>query len=105
MGASVTGMDEILNNLNNALDKIEVGVENGVESAAEKIKRDAQSRAPIDTGTLRESAEVISDGTLAVVVFNAPYAVYVEADTPFLAPASLENISTIINTIKQEVGS
>lgn len=65
------------------------------EKLAEDIAADARRNAPVDTGRLRNSIEVVpvDDKTVSVVA-TAPYAAHVELGTsdtraqPFLKPAA-----------------
>lgn len=71
----------------------EVIVANGVADGAEMVADAARSIVPVDTGTLRDSIEVVANGDTADVVVGAEYGPYVEFGTsdtpaqPFLRPA------------------
>lgn len=62
----------------------------------EDILKEAESRAPVKTGRLRQSGYVEQQGDKVVAGFSAPYAAYVEYGTsdtrahPFLTPAALK---------------
>jgi len=64
---------------------------------AQDILADARMHAPVDTGRLKESGHIEDDGKTVSVVFDAPYARYVEFGTskmrasPFLTPAAFRN--------------
>ena len=65
---------------------------------AEKVAEDAKALAPVDTGALRDSIEVVKvDDLNYQVVATAPYAIEVELGTahqaaePFLFPAAEAN--------------
>lgn len=53
------------------------GVEDGVREAADHIIDVAKENTPVDTGELRDSAEVEASGSSATMSFEAPYALYV----------------------------
>lgn len=46
----------------------------GVRLAAEHLRTTAVQRTPVETGTLRNSAQVTTEGTAAAVSYNTPYA-------------------------------
>jgi hypothetical protein len=54
---------------------------------AEAIQAEAAGRAPVRTGTLRDSAFTLTTPEGSRVGFAAPYAAAVEARRPFLGPA------------------
>lgn len=64
-----------------------------VQATAEHIAEDAASRAPVDTGELRDSIHVEGRGMASVIVADAGHAAYVEYGTsrspaqPYLHPA------------------
>lgn len=86
-----------------AWDRVIAGVPDAVDQgtfdAATMIADLARQLAPVDTGRLRDSGHVApaapNGGAVYQVVFDAPYAVYVEEGTtnpnypaqPFLGPA------------------
>ena len=55
-------------------------IEAAVREEAEANKEQAQARTPVKTGVLRDSAQVISDGNTAHIVYTAPYAAIVHED-------------------------
>lgn len=62
---NITGRDQVLRNMQAALDKVRYGTEKGLVRAGMFIRGEATRRAPIDTGNLRNSAYVVSNsGTL-----------------------------------------
>lgn len=86
-------------------DMIEERVAEGVASAARVISEEARQRCPVDTGNLRDSISVETDGQKAVVTATADYAAYVEFGTskaaaqPFLVPAILESADAAVSAI------
>ena len=65
--------------------KVDAAVQTAVIQWAEKVLAVAQSIVPVDTGELRASGHVVvrtdASKAAAAVVFDAPYAVYVEFGT------------------------
>ena len=55
---------------------------------ADDILADSQRLVPVDTGKLRDSGHVEDYGIVCSVVYDAPYAAYVEVKQPFLTPAA-----------------
>ncbi len=85
--------DKLLKQLGNLKN---MDVTSGLEVGMEIIKEDAVNRAPVDTGALAGSGNVITNGVNNVEIeFDVPYARYVEYGTakmqaqPFLRPAML----------------
>ena len=78
VGAVVTGLDEVLRNLNEEVTQIEGDTRSGLISAARFIKLEAMSRAPEDTGNLKDTAfNKIGDsrtGPFETIGFTALYA-------------------------------
>lgn len=73
---------------------LETQVEAIVAKAALDIQANAQDRAPVDTGTLKNSIQAVRDGTASWrVVVGVDYGIYVEYGTvhmaaqPYLTPA------------------
>ena len=71
----------------------------------------AQSNCPVDTGFLRESGHLESQSDDVQIVFDAPYASYVEYGTykmeaqPFLRPAMDEGEREAMNAIYDSIDS
>lgn len=74
-------------------DLLAVEVEKALEILNEETVKDAQQRAPVRTGFLRDNISGEVTGTSLVVTSAAPYSIFVEAGTrrmaarPFLTPA------------------
>lgn len=70
------------------------GKRKATKKVADMVAEEARSLAPVDTGRLRGSIDVVRDGNNHVVVTDAPYAGFVEFGTsrqpaqPFLGPAA-----------------
>ena len=128
MSVEVTGLDEVMKNLNKEIGKIGGDVGKGLDSAGQFIKLEAMSRAPQDTGNLKDTAFKKSDNTIngpvETIGFTADYAPYVheskekwkglprlrkgakghywdQGESHFLEKAVLENFSNIINIISK----
>ena len=57
------------------LNAVNGGGEKGVRACANLLLDEARKQVPLDTGALSRSGAVDSDGLLAVVSFDTPYAV------------------------------
>lgn len=55
-------------------DQIGQASQSAVRRAAEHLRERAVARTPVETGVLRNSAKVTTDGTTAAVSYNTPYA-------------------------------
>ena len=75
---------------NGGLSKIAEGIgesmAQAVREAGENVAQRARNSCPVDTGRLRESIEVSTEGNTAVVSANTEYAAYVEFGTSKSAP-------------------
>lgn len=69
-----------------ALEAVESRAGHAVQSAAQILLRESRSRAPVDSGVLRESGRSSVDGDKkkpkSVVSFDADYAAYVHETHP-----------------------
>lgn len=96
------GLSDIAGRLENDMPSI-------VLSAAEHVRNSAQSLCPVDTGRLRDSISVNTDGNTAVVSANTDYAAYVEFGTskmppkPYLVPALVENSDAMLKAIGEMI--
>jgi len=95
-------VDLNLTRLRRALQGTPAAIDRGAKAYAEAVGDLAQQLAPVDTGELHDSKDVIPGDRPATyqVVFRAPYALFVEFGTahmaaqPFLTPA-LRNIDPL----------
>ena len=68
-------------------------VEDAIKAIADDVLEDAKRRAPVETGRLRDSIELVIVGSTAYIRVGAPYAKFVEFGAvhapahPFLRPA------------------
>lgn len=83
MTVKVKGIDHMLRNLNRVIQQTEGNTRNGLSKAGLFIKAEAVERAPVEFGTLRQSAfsqlsAISFNGQPVVTVgFTAKYAAYV----------------------------
>jgi len=109
----VTGLDEVLDNLNRRVEEIEGATMAGLLEAGMKIQAASQKRTPVDTGNLKGSAYTrkAQGGALSVEIgYTANYAVNVhEIDMPhavgqwkFLESALRENEDAIVDIVQQK---
>lgn len=91
------------------LASVRTDVADAVRKAAEAVAEEARRMCPVDTGALRNSITVSSDGSGAEVIAGKDYAVFVEFGTyktaaqPFLVPALLVSGDTVTDIIKNEI--
>ena len=110
MPAVVGGMYKLIAQLE------QVGLEftlEDVEKGAQVILEYAQNLCPVDTGTLRASGHLEMKADDVEIVFDAPYASYVEFGTykmeaqPFLRPAfddaELQALSAIVDSVQSHM--
>lgn len=84
----------------------------GVRLAAEHLRTTAVQQTPLETGTLRNSAQVTADGTKAAVSYNTKYAVkqheelgYAHKDgkAKYLESATVTERSKMLDIIGQQI--
>jgi len=89
----VQNIDKVIKNMDKYNDEIQDKIKQVLADGGMKIQTEAQSRAPVRTGTLRASIEYKPEGMQVQVVATADYAAFVEFGTrnqeaqPFLTPA------------------
>lgn len=87
------------------MQNIEGRLAEAVRAGAETVRSGAAAVCPVDTGALRDSITVESDGNSAVVSANTDYAAFVEFGTskmapqPYLVPALIENSQAVLSSI------
>lgn len=83
MSVKVSGINDILKNLNKEIEQIEGNTRKGLSKVGLFVKAEAVERAPVEFGTLRNSAfSQVSPNTfrghpVATIGFTAKYAPYV----------------------------
>lgn len=83
----------VFNRLPEIAGKLKTDGADHVQETAAAIAEDAASRAPVDTGALRDSIGASGSGLAARVTVGVPYGIYVEYGTsrapaqPYLWPA------------------
>lgn len=85
MNLGVEGLAVLLAQLDSLGGNVEKALENGIDKAARRVKKDAKLLCPVDTGKLRNSVQHKTSnesGKIEGVVFtNVEYAPYVEFGT------------------------
>lgn len=87
-------LDKLVRDLGQAGGKVAGTMRQAVGVTAHTVESQARARAPVDTGTLRNSITTEVSGLSAVVEARAPYASFVEYGTvhrpphPFMVPAA-----------------
>jgi HK97 gp10 family phage protein len=96
------------------LDRIsDINQVSSIRPGAEVILRHAQENAPVDTGFLRDSGQIVEESDGVAVEFTADYAAAVEYGTskmaaqPYLRPAideyEKEILSVVADKVQEEV--
>jgi len=115
----LTELEEKLSDLDVKLNKV---LDEALEEIAEKIRDDAKSLAPVDTGALRKSIRIEKKGELQVSIVaggggvinprtdrEVDYAGFVEFGTsrmnpkPYMQPALEKNWDEILNIVKRKI--
>lgn len=105
----IKGIAEACGSLEAAQAKIAAGIAAGVARAGAIVEADAKGQCPVATGNLRASINMSAGGNTCTVGTNCEYAGYVEFGTykmaaqPYLIPALLNNVGTIVSCIKSAV--
>lgn len=74
MKSKLSGLSEVINNLNTQVQNIEGRTMTGLYSAGLLIQKESNKRAPKDTGNLRESSFVRNVFNGVVIGYTAKYA-------------------------------
>lgn len=82
----VEGIDKVVDNINKYNDEIQDKIKQVLADGGIQIQREAQSRAPVRTGTLRGSIESRTEDMRVEVVATTDYAAFVEFGTRFMDP-------------------
>lgn len=91
---------------------IERAAVNAARAGAHLLRDEAVQRTPIETGTLRNSAQATVEGNEAMVSYNTPYAArqheevgwqHKEGQAKYLESALLDNQTRISELIAQEI--
>lgn len=101
-------------NSDKVLEALHAAVLDALEKTGQFVQGEAQGRAPVDTGNLRDHIKyAVADDEQAVYIGTTaeevPYAGYVELGThkmraqPFLKPAVADNAQQIRNIINEEL--
>ena len=84
----------------------------GVRLAAEHLRTTAVQQTPLETGTLRNSAQVTADGIKAAVSYNTKYAVkqheelgyaHKDGQAKYLESATVSERSKMLDIIGQQI--
>lgn len=82
----VEGIDKMIASLGKISKKIEQEVINEVNASALKIQSDAKKNVPVNLGTLRNSIQLVAEGSEKKLIYtigtNVSYAPYIEFGTP-----------------------
>jgi len=122
MEIEIVGLRELEDKLSNLEEKLTNALAEALEEIAGKIRDDAKSFVPVDTGSLRKSIRVEKEGELQFLVVagdggvinprtgrEVDYAGYVEFGTsraapqPFMQPALEKNRDETLRIVKEKV--
>jgi len=122
MEIEIVGLTELENKLSNLDEKLSKALAEALDEISEKIRDDAKSFAPVDTGALRKSIRTEKKGKLQVSIVaggggiinphsgrEVDYAGYVEFGTshmspqPYMQPAIEKNMNEILQIVKEKV--
>lgn len=109
MKIEITGMNELRVGLDKKMDL--KPVRTVVQKNGADLQRNAQEKAPVDTGTLRRSIglDLTDSGLMATIAPTVEYAPYQEYGTrymdaqPFVGPAFNEQKNKFVNDMKKLV--
>lgn len=109
MKIKITGMNELRTGLDKRMDL--KPVRTVVQKNGADLQRNAQEKAPVDTGTLRRSIglDLTDSGLTATIAPTVEYAPYQEYGTrymdaqPFVGPAFNEQKNKFVNDMKKLV--
>jgi len=118
----IVGLKELEDKLSNLDKKLSKALDEALNEIAEKIRDDAKSFVPVDTGALRKSIRIEKKGKLQVSIVaggggvinprtgrEVDYAGYVEFGTsrmnpqPYMQPALEKNRDEILRIVKEKV--
>lgn len=91
------------------LDGVSERIKNGILNGAYLVSETAKSLCPVDTGELRDSISVSSDGNIATVSTNTDYAAFVEFGTSkmspqaYLVPSLISNGQAVVSLIADSI--
>ena len=122
MEIEIVGLKELEDKLSNLDVKLSKALDEALNEIAEKIRDDAKSFVPVDTGALRKSIRIEKKGKLQVSIVaggggvinprtgrEVDYAGYVEFGTsrmnpqPYMQPALEKNHDEILRIVKEKV--
>lgn len=109
MKIKITGMNELRTGLDKRMDL--KAVRTVVQKNGADLQRNAQEKAPVDTGTLWRSIglDLTDSGLTAIIAPTVEYAPYQEFGTrymdaqPFVGPAFNEQKNKFVNDLKKLV--
>jgi len=118
----ILGLTELEEKLSNLDVKLSKALDEALNEIAEKIRDDAKSLVPVDTGALRKSIRIEKKGELQVSVVagdggvinprtgrEVDYAGYVEFGTsrmnpkPYMQPALEKNRDELLNIVRRKI--
>ena len=122
MEIEIIGLTELEEKLSNLDVKLSRALDEALEEIAEKIRDDAKSLVPVDTGALKKSIRIEKKEKLQVSIVaggggvinprtgrEVDYAGYVEFGTshmspqPYMQPALEKNRDELLNIVKRKV--
>lgn len=98
------------NSLEEIAQRIEGSLGEIIAAGADAVCESAKSMCPVDTGALRSSISVSTDGNRAEISANTDYAAYVEFGTsqmapqPYLVPSLIGNSGAVTAAMADAIG-
>ena len=102
----VEGIHPALAYIDRIITGLDTGIEKVLKETAEKVASDAQGRAPVDTGNLRDNIRVTeSSATRAVVEAQAGYSGFVEFGTMHMSaqPFFYDAVQSATNDLRNRM--
>ena len=73
-GFDISGLKEIYKNLELTQEEVIAAALKGQKVLAQNILGESQKLVPVDTGTLKRSGHISTEGTTTTISYNTPYA-------------------------------
>lgn len=85
-GFEISGLKEVYKNLNITEEEIVKAALKGQKVLAQNILGESQKLVPVDTGTLKRSGHVSTEGNTTTISYNTPYALKQHEDASLNHP-------------------
>lgn len=85
-GFDIKGLKEVYKNLELAEEEIIAAALKGQKVLAQNILGESQKLVPVDTGTLKRSGNIKTEGNITTISYNTPYALKQHEDASLNHP-------------------